>query len=160
VRAARSAGCQAAQACRRRAHASRRPRTAVTVYLDASVVLRILLRQPRRLAAWGRWEAAYSSELLGIEARRGIDPLRRPRPADVPPHSTRTGRGTGPTPWPRRGLPGAAPPIPTAVKTLDAIHLASALLLRERRTASLIFATHDPQQLRAARALGFECLGM
>jgi hypothetical protein len=49
--------------------------------------------------------------------------------------------------------------MPTAVKTLDAIHLASALLLRERRTPALVFATHDPQQLRAARALGFEYLG-
>ena len=48
----------------------------MTVYLDASVVLRILLRQPKRLAAWGRWEAAYSSELLGIESRRVIDRLR------------------------------------------------------------------------------------
>jgi hypothetical protein len=49
--------------------------------------------------------------------------------------------------------------MPTAVKTLDAIHLASALLVRERRAPSLVFVTHDPQRARAARALGFECLG-
>jgi predicted nucleic acid-binding protein len=137
----------------------------LTVYLDASVVLRILLRQPRRLAAWGRWEAAYSSELLGIEARRVIDRLRVQAAlddhelADVHHDLTRIERAIGAIPLTRPVLHRAALPMPTAVKTLDAIHLASALLIRERRTSSLVFATHDPQQLRAARALGFECLG-
>jgi len=137
----------------------------VTVYLDASVVLRILLRQPKRLAAWGRWEAAYSSELLGIETRRVIDRLRVQAAlndhelADVHHDLTRIERAIGAIPLTRPVLHRAALPMPTAVKTLDAIHLASALLLRERRIASLTFATHEPQQLRAARALGFECLG-
>ena len=135
------------------------------VYLDASVVLRILLRQPKRLAAWGRWEAAYSSELLGIETRRVIDRLRVQAAlndhelADVHQDLTRIERAIGAIPLTRPVLHRAALPMPTAVKTLDAIHLASALLLREHRTTSLTFATHDPQQLRAARALGFECLG-
>ena len=135
------------------------------VYLDASVVLRILLRQPKRLAAWGRWEAAYSSELLGVEARRVIDRLRVQAVlddhelADVHHDLTRIERAIGAIPLTRPVLHRAALPMPTAVKTLDAIHLASALLLRERRIASLTFATHEPQQLRAARALGFECLG-
>ena len=135
------------------------------VYLDASVVLRILLRQPKRLAAWGRWEAAYSSELLGIESRRVIDRLRVQAAlndhelADVHHDLTRIERAIGAIPLTRPVLHRAALPMPTTVKTLDAIHLASALLLRERRTTSLTFATHDPQQLRAARALGFECLG-
>ena len=47
----------------------------------------------------------------------------------------------------------------TAVKTLDALHLASALLSQERRGVALVFATHDAQQATAARALGFECVG-
>ena len=135
------------------------------VYLDASVVLRILLRQPKRLAAWGRWEAAYSSELLGVEARRVIDRLRVQAVlndhelADVHHDLTRIERAIGAIPLTRPVLHRAGLPMPTAVKTLDAIHLASALLLRERRTSSLTFATHEPQQLRAARALGFEFLG-
>src|SRR5437763_16227937 len=54
----------------------------------------------------------------------------------------------------------AALPMATPVKTLDALHLASALLWRERRAAELSFATHDPQQARAARALGFDCIGV
>lgn len=48
----------------------------------------------------------------------------------------------------------------TAIGTLDAIHLASALLFRERRNAPVLFATHDRRQATAARARGFECVGV
>jgi hypothetical protein len=50
--------------------------------------------------------------------------------------------------------------MPTTVKTLDAIHLASAIVLRDRRGIDLIFATHDDQQATAARALGFAVVGV
>src|SRR5262249_20775743 len=118
-----------------------------------------------RLAGWGRWEAAYSSELLGIEARRVIDRLRVQAAlddhelADAHHDLRRIERAIGAIPLTRPVLHPAALPMPTAVKTLDPIHLATALLLPEARTSALMFATHDPQQLRAARALGFECLG-
>jgi hypothetical protein len=51
----------------------------------------------------------------------------------------------------------AAAPMPTIVKTLDAMHIATASLVRERLQPDLIFVTHDQQQARAARALGFDC---
>ena len=51
----------------------------------------------------------------------------------------------------------ASLPMPTIVKTLDAIHIATASLIRERFQPDLVFVTHDQQQARAARALGFEC---
>jgi len=60
----------------------------------------------------------------------------------------------------RAVLRRAAQPMATAVKTLDAIHLATALLLQERRGGQIIFATHDARQATAARALGFECAGV
>lgn len=49
--------------------------------------------------------------------------------------------------------------MPTATRTLDAIHLATALIPSERERADLVFARHDAQQALAARALGFECSG-
>jgi predicted nucleic acid-binding protein len=137
----------------------------VRVYLDASAVLRVLLRQAKALTTWGRWDAAYSSELLGLEARRVLDRLRLAAAlddhgvADAHRGLARIERAIGAVPVTRPVLQRAGLPMPTAVKTLDAIHLASALLLRERRVPSLVFVTHDPQQARAARALGFECLG-
>ena len=138
----------------------------MTVYLDSSAVLRVLLRQAKPLAAWGRWHAAYSSELLGVEARRVIDRLRLQAAlddddlADAHHGLARIERSIGAVPVTRPVLHRAGMPMPTAVRTLDAIHLASALLLRERREPSLVFVTHDPQQGRAARALGFECVGV
>ena len=138
----------------------------MTVYLDASAVLRVLLRQSRPLAAWGRWDTAYSSELLGVEARRVIDRLRLQGAldddglADAHHGLAQMERSIGAVPVTRPVLQRAGLPMPTAVRTLDAIHLASALLLRERRVPSLVFVTHDPRQGRAALALGFECIGM
>ena len=56
-------------------------------------------------------------------------------------------------------LERASRPMPTSVGTLDAIHVASALVVREE-VPDLIFATHDRQQAIGARALGFEVIGI
>jgi len=50
--------------------------------------------------------------------------------------------------------------MPTVVKTLDAIRLASALLFAERTNTDVLFGTHDRSQAIAARALGFEVVGV
>ena len=54
----------------------------------------------------------------------------------------------------------AGEPYPVALKTLDAVHLATALMWRDRRAPDLVFATHDRQLGRAALALGFDVLGL
>jgi len=136
----------------------------VIVYLDSSVVLRPLFVQPGKLRSWGAWTAAYSSELLSIECRRAIDRLRlegiyddnqmaitNQRLADIERTITRVRIN-------RLIVREASRTMPTVVKTLDAIHLASAVVLRERRSLDLSFATHDGQQATAARALGFTTL--
>ena len=131
------------------------------VYLDSSAVLRVLLRQAKPLSVWRRWERAYSSELLGVEARRVIDRLRLEGALDDAGVADVHEEGAiGSIPLTRPVLRRAALPMATVVRTPDAIHLASALLLRERRGVTLVFATHDPQQARGARALGFECAGV
>jgi hypothetical protein len=104
--------------------------------------------------------------LLGLEARRAIDRLRLEGAlddagvADAHEELVRIEESIGSIPFTRPVLERAALPMPTVVKTLDAIHLASAMLLRERRRVALAFATHDPQQARGARALGFDCVGV
>jgi predicted nucleic acid-binding protein len=136
----------------------------MTVYVDTSVVLRPLLGQPNVLD-WRKWAAAYSSELLGLEVRRVIDRLRLESAlddegvADAHQELVRIERFIGQVPLTRLVLRRAALPLPTVVKTLDAIHLTSALILRERQGDELVFATHDLQQATAARALGFSVLG-
>jgi hypothetical protein len=56
-------------------------------------------------------------------------------------------------------LERAAQPMPTEVGTLDAIHLASALLWRDAMGVDLVMATHDGALGLAARAHGFKVLG-
>ncbi len=54
----------------------------------------------------------------------------------------------------------ASQPMPTVVNTLDAIHLGSALLFAERTNTDVLFGTDDRSQALAARALGFEVVGV
>jgi hypothetical protein len=48
----------------------------------------------------------------------------------------------------------------TAMRTLDALHIASAQLFQDRRGQTMTFATHDRAQGIAARALGFGVIGL
>ena len=48
--------------------------------------------------------------------------------------------------------------FPSVVGTLDAIHLATALSIREIETVDLLL-THDSQLATTARSLGFEVMG-
>jgi predicted nucleic acid-binding protein len=138
----------------------------MNVYLDSSTVLRVLLRQPKPLKVWARWERAYASELLHVEACRVIDRLRLEGAldddgvADVREELARIESALATLPLSRPVADRASLPMATVVRTLDALHLASAMLLRERLGIALVFATHDPQQARAARALGFDCIGV
>lgn len=57
-------------------------------------------------------------------------------------------------------LDRAAQPQPTELGTLDAIHLATALLWRETVDAKLVMATHDVALATAAEAHGFKVVGV
>jgi predicted nucleic acid-binding protein len=58
----------------------------------------------------------------------------------------------------RAVLARAADPFPTRIRTLDALHLASALLIRARFPATR-FATHDADLAAAALAEGLSVIG-
>jgi uncharacterized protein len=133
-------------------------------YVDTSVVLRHLLGQPEAID-WKYWQAAVTSEILGVEVRRVMDRLRLDSILDdegvaqARQEFTRMERSLSLIALTRTVLHRAALPMPTVVKTLDALHLASAMLYQERRGEELAFATHDHQQATGARALGFVVIG-
>lgn len=136
------------------------------IYLDTSAVLRALIGDGVPLPEWGRWDRAYSSALMAVEARRTIDRLRLERALDdeglADAHhalsaAVRAIRLVEITP---EVLRRASQPLPTVVKTLDAIHLASALIVAEHIDADILFGTHDRSQAIAARALGLEAVGI
>lgn len=55
-------------------------------------------------------------------------------------------------------LERAAGQFPTSLGSLDAIHLASALIVREE-ILDLVVATHDRELAAASRSLGFRVVG-
>lgn len=140
------------------------------VYVDTSVLLRIVFREPRQLDEWDSLEAPATSVLAEVEGLRAIDratrkathPRKKPlnevhaNEARVRLHENlgmflrvqldpailaRAGQLTGP------------------LGTLDALHLATALTWGERDGVGVTLATHDPELGPAARACGLSVIG-
>jgi predicted nucleic acid-binding protein len=136
----------------------------LNVYLDSSTIVRWWLKEPLPLQPWGSWERASFSALAAVEIRRTLRRLQSEgalTEADL--SLMLAGQAefedvcrVVPIDWPIVELAGG--PMPRPVRTLDAIHLATAMLLREVEPG-LVFATHDRQQAFAARELGFEVAG-
>jgi predicted nucleic acid-binding protein len=136
----------------------------VIAYVDASVLLRVLLGEPGRWRDWGTVEIAVSSALAEVEILRTLDRLRLRGDLSVEETAERRGaairvmQAVSIVEVSAAVLRRAADPFPTPLGTLDAIHLATALAWREHR-GSLTMATHDVQLALAARACGFAVVG-
>lgn len=134
-------------------------------YIDSSVLLRVVLAQPNSLKEWRQIERGVSSVLLRLECLRTVDRLRaRVQLADSDVAETRSTLITlldfiDLVELDRPILDRAAQPLPTELGTLDAIHLATALLWRETFSGDLVMATHDIALAIAARAQGFNIMG-
>ena len=135
-------------------------------YVDSSVLLRVVLGQPRRLKEWKRITRGVASALVEVECLRTLDRLRiaeRISDESLAPRREAVYRlcesmeMVEPS---RPILARAAQPMATALGTLDAIHLATALLWRERTGDELVMATHDSGLGLAARASGVRVIGV
>jgi predicted nucleic acid-binding protein len=135
-------------------------------YVDASVLLRVALGQPNALPEWRSVDRGVSSALVMTESLRTLDRLRLR--VNLPDLEVARRRATilalvdslelveidGSV------LERAAQPMPTELGTLDAIHLASALLWRDAFAHDPIMATHDRALGLAAQAHGLKVLGI
>jgi predicted nucleic acid-binding protein len=136
----------------------------VTVYVDSSVLLRVVLGESGTLREWPRITRALSSELIRLECLRTIDRARiRHRLEDSAVAQQRAAvleqlEGFDIVPVEATVLERAEEPFPTLLRSLDAIHLATAVLTRAQ-IPNLRLATHDDELATAARALGFSVLG-
>ena len=135
-------------------------------YVDASVLLRVALDQPNALAEWRQIRQPVASALVRAEALRTLDRIRvhhRLPDAEV---ATRRAivlafvDALELVALDSVVLDRAAQPMPTALGTLDAIHLATALLWRETTATDLVMATHDGALALGARAHGFAVVGV
>lgn len=137
----------------------------MTAYVDSSIVLRIVLGEARPLREWRSIERPFASELVQLECLRTLDRMRfRASASDAVVAERRaavieTLRGFELVRVGARILRRAADPFPTSLATLDAIHLATALSLRDEHPG-LTVATHDTEFATAARAMGFAIAGV
>ncbi len=135
------------------------------VYLDTSVVLRVLFNEPNPIPFWGKWKKAYASVLLRVETFRTVDRLRlggHLTDTDVA-QLTREIEIVNETlhvlPLTDAILFRAAESFPTSVGTLDSLHLATALAIRSSEHLDTLL-THDRQLGIAAQSLGFDVAGI
>ncbi len=135
-------------------------------YLDSSVLLRMILGQPGKLAEWGKVEVGVASALVEVECLRTLDRLRfRAGISDKDLVTRREAVYRLMESMQRVELDAgvlrrAAQPLPVPLATLDAIHLATALTWSELRGEHLFMATHDEALGAAARASGLRVIGL
>lgn len=135
------------------------------MYIDASVVMRIVNVEPGGLPEWRDITRPISSQLLRVECVRTIDRARITQNIEdeevaerhsVVRHAISAFRILE---LDRIVLDRAAEPFPTLVGTLDAIHLATAVRARDE-IKDLAFGTHDVELGTAALAVGFDVYGV
>lgn len=134
-------------------------------YVDTSALLRLAMREPGALEELRACETLVSSELLAVESLRTIDRLRLQSTLSA---SEAAARRAVVGEWLEAVdlvllrhpiLARASEPFPTPLGTLDAIHLATALVWRERMQRPITIATHDAGLALAARSFGVDVLG-
>lgn len=134
-------------------------------YLDTSALLRLVLHEAGALEDLRSCDGLVSSELLAVESWRTLDRLRLQGLMSA---EEAASRRTIVTEWleavdlvvlQRPILARASEPFPTPLGTLDALHLATALVWQDRMRQALVIATHDRDLALAARSFGLEVRG-
>jgi predicted nucleic acid-binding protein len=135
-------------------------------YIDSSIILRIILGEENRIKLPDNLDEFAASEILKIECFRTFDRMQRVQKiADNEIAARYAGLHRA-----IRSLriikltdtisKKACESFPVILKTLDAIHLASAILWQQQEETDILFLTHDEQLAKAALAMGFKVLGV
>lgn len=137
----------------------------MTTYIDTSALLRLVLREPEAIDELRGSDPLVSSELLVVESCRTIDRLRLQGALTTEEAAERLQVVKQ---WFEAidlvllrppVLARASEPLPVPLGTLDALHLATALIWRDRMGPISVVATHDMALGVAARAFGFDVRG-
>ncbi len=136
-------------------------------YLDSSVLLRIILAEPQPHLDISRYHKLFSSRLLGIECRRVIHRLLLERSIDETFAASVQQRlrfalnGVHLIALSERLSAAAEGAFPLPLGTLDALHLTSALAIRDDlKCNDFTLLTHDMQLGRCAQAMGLNVAGL
>jgi predicted nucleic acid-binding protein len=134
-------------------------------YLDSSILLRALFEEDQGIVGL-EIKYAVSSSIFKVECLRTLDRLQKNSEKKFEEDfSERRMRlysffkKIAFIPVSHDVLDEASKPLPVQVKTLDAIHIASATLWQRSERASLLFLTHDKGLARAAQSTGLKVMG-
>jgi predicted nucleic acid-binding protein len=137
----------------------------MNVYVDSSVLMRRLRREAASVRAWGKWDRAYASVLVRVETFRTIDRIRLSGRLDdhgvveMLSDARAMLESIALVPLSDPILERASQSFLTALGTLGALHLATALRLVESSAMELTFLTHDTELATAARSMNFNVEG-
>jgi predicted nucleic acid-binding protein len=138
----------------------------VIAYIDTSALLRVVLRERGALDDLRSYDALVASELIAVESARTIDRLRLQGSLTTEEAAARLRTVNE---WLEAidlvlvrtpVLSRASEPMPIPLGTLDALHLATALIWRDRMGPLPTLATHDTALGLAAQAFGFSVRGI
>ena len=138
----------------------------VIAYVDSSVLLRFILDQPDPLTDILQYDGRVTSSVTEVECLRGVESakwrglLSGEEAADRRRIVYAQLRRMRRLPVSLSVIRRAGEPCSLPVKSLDALHLASALIVRDREAPGLVFATHDRQLGRLAAALDMPVVGL
>src|ERR1700685_4230973 len=135
----------------------------IYAYIDSSVVLRILFPQSDAIRNLKQWRL-FSSQLVDIEVRRTLQRYHTERVLSAAKFARRinewnlAGDSIDLIPLSNGIMQRAAEPFPTLVKTLDAIHLATAIGWAGQTQEPVMILTHHRPLGIAASACGFQVI--
>lgn len=135
------------------------------VYIDTSVVIRYLLNDPLQYNKFGKWEKGASSILLEIEGHRTIDRLRfsgeitDKETSELKSDFKRLLKTIDIISLNTHILERSMGSYPIPIRTLDALHLASAELWANYIKKPIALLSHDKQMILAAKSIGLETVG-
>ncbi len=138
----------------------------MTVYLDASSILGAMLLDSPPLPEIRSAERRVTSELAVVECHRVLDRMRLERKIASAEIASRHAelqeviRQIDLIEISPPILARASEPMPEPVGSLDAIHLATALMWRDDHPGEFVMATHDHLLARAARAYRIKVVGV
>ena len=137
-------------------------------YVDSSVLLRYVLGEPDALPELNSFDVAVSSTLLHLEVSRTLDRLWLRHEISDDELAEKTSRAGEllqsfvTLELDQNIIDLAGQSFSQPIATLDALHLASAMLYRQEQPSHeppIIIATHDKQLARAADAMHFDVVG-
>lgn len=134
-------------------------------YVDASVLLAVLFREPNALTDLGDYNRLYSSKIIEAEALRTCHRMRQIEKYSDEQFSKLLAdlqilfHDLDMVSVIDSIVEEAGSAFPTIIGTLDAIHLATALGLKKRNKIDPVLLTHDRQLQVAAQAVGLAVHG-